>query len=208
MKYGKEDIASTIILISRRIKENTEILSNLDGLSGDGDLGESMGKSADALLETITIAEYKDIGELLLKCSIAMNKAAPSTLGTLLSVSVMAVAKRMKGKEELEPQDICEIPKIMADSIKEKGKAKLGDKTILDALIPMSEVICEEFRNGADLEKCFQMGANAARKGAEGTSGMLPNAGRAQWIGERVKDYQDGGAVLCALVADLFSAKE
>jgi dihydroxyacetone kinase len=133
-----------------------------------------------------------------------MNKAAPSTLGTLLSGAVMAVAKEMKGKAELSPKDICRIPGIMANSIREKGKADRGDKTILDALIPMSEVIDEEFRSGSDLKQCFYRGAEAAKKGAENTSGMIPKAGRAQWIGERVKEYRDGGAVLCAVVSDLF----
>jgi dihydroxyacetone kinase len=116
----------------------------------------------------------------------------------------MAIAREMKGKAELDPADISRIPKIMADSIKEKGKAESGDKTILDALIPMSEAVSGEFSRGSDIRECFHKGAEAARKGAERTAGMLPKAGRAQWIGERVRGNQDGGAVLCATVAELF----
>lgn len=204
MKYDQSDVIRTLIRIVEKVKENTDTLSDLDGLSGDGDLGESMEKSSNSVLATVNAAEYKDIGELLMKCAMAMNKAAPSTLGTLLSGAVMAVAKETKGKTDLEPADICRIPKIMADSIKEKGKADLGDKTILDALIPMSEAVSGEYSSGSDLRKCFQKGAEAAKKGAESTVGMLPKAGRAQWIGERVRGNQDGGAVLCATVAELF----
>lgn len=208
MKYYKEDVIRILTLIAEKVKENTDTLSNLDGLSGDGDLGESMEKSSNAVLETVNSAEYRDIGELLMKCSMAMNKAAPSTLGTLLSGAVMAAAKDTKGKTELETADICRIPKIMADSIKEKGKADLGDKTILDALIPMCNAVSDEFEGGSDLKRCFHMGAEAAKKGADRTVGMLPKAGRAQWIGERVRENQDGGAVLCAMVAELFRSKE
>jgi len=92
--------------------------------------------------------------------------------------------------------------------IREKGKAELGDKTILDALIPMSEAVAAEYNNGSELKHCFHRGAEAARRGAESTAGMIPKAGRAQWIGERVKDNQDGGAVFCALVAEIFRLNE
>lgn len=208
MKYGKEDVFRVSVIIADRIKANTELLSNLDGLSGDGDLGESMEKSSGSLVEAVSTLEFKDMGDLFLKCSLAMNKAAPSTLGTLLSGAVMAVAKEMKGKQVLDPEDVIKIPGIMARSIMEKGKAELGDKTILDALIPMSEAVTEEFKKGTDLRLCFHRGAAAAIKGAESTAGMIPKAGRAQWIGERVSKYQDGGAALCALIADLFIVKD
>ncbi len=204
MKYKQSDVIRILILIAEKVKANTDILADLDGLSGDGDLGESMEKSSNAVLATVKAGEFKDIGELLMKCAMAMNRAAPSTLGTLISGAVMAIAREMKGKAELDPADISRIPKIMADSIKEKGKAESGDKTILDALIPMSEAVSGEFSRGSDIRECFHKGAEAARKGAERTAGMLPKAGRAQWIGERVRGNQDGGAVLCATVAELF----
>ena len=208
MIYQFEDICRMLGIIAEKMKQDLDVLAELDGLSGDGDLGESIEKSANAIIHTVGSCDYKNIGELFMKVSIAMNKAAPSTLGTLLAGAVMAVAKEMKGKETLEEKDVIHIPKTMAESIKEKGKAGLGDKTILDALIPMSEVIENEFIKGADVRMCFHQGAAAAVKGAESTIGMIPKAGRAQWIGERVKQYPDGGAVFCAKVAQLFIAEE
>ena len=208
MRYKKEDVCRMMLLMADKTKENLETLSRLDGLSGDGDLGESMEKSANAVIDTVTSKEYQNIGELLMKTAMAMNKAAPSTLGTLLSGAVMAVAKEMKGKEELEEKHVCRIPLIMAESIKEKGKANLGDKTILDALIPMSEAVNLELEEGGELKRCFHRGAKAAGIGAQSTVGMIPKAGRAQWIGERVKNNLDGGAMLCALVAELFLIEE
>lgn len=208
MKYEIEDVCRIMTMIADKMKENLDILANLDGLSGDGDLGESMGKSANAIADAANTVDYKNIGELLMKTSMSMNKAAPSTLGTLLASAVMAAAKEAKGKEELYPEDIVNIPRIMALAIKDKGKAELDDKTILDALIPMSEVIVTEFKKGTDIKTCFHRGAIAAKIGAESTRGMIPKAGRAQWIGERVKDHLDAGAALCAIIAELFILEE
>jgi len=158
-----------------------------------------------------------DIGALLLKVALAMNKAAPSTLGTLLSCAVMAVAKETKGKTALCAVEAAHIPAVMVAAIKEKGKADLGDKTILDALIPMSQAMIESFgtrishspeEEAERLKAACHAGALAAKKGADSTSSMIPKAGRAQWIGERVKDNLDGGAVLCAIVGELFLIKK
>ncbi len=208
--YCSDDVCRMLAKISEKIKENVDLLAHLDGLSGDGDLGETMGKSADAMIEAAAACDKDaDIGLLLMKVAMAMNKAAPSTLGTLLSCAVMAVAKKTKGRTMLYPADVIAIPGIMASEIQERGGASLGDKTILDALIPMSEAVLAEFdkwsyEEDERLKSAYHSGALAARQGADNTASMIPKAGRAQWIGERVRDNLDGGAVLCAIVSELF----
>lgn len=206
--YTREDVSRILLLIADKIKKNVDLLAELDGLSGDGDLGETMGKSANAVIETAeSCKEVTDIGAFLMKTALAMNKAAPSTLGTLLSCAVMAVAKETKGLQNLCPAEIVTIPRIMASAIGQKGKASPGDKTILDSLVPMSEAVISEFSH-AGLKAAFHKGALAAKQGADSTASMIPKAGRAQWIGERVKDNLDGGAVLCAIVCELFLLDE
>lgn len=202
--YKKDCVEKMMICIANKAKENVDILAELDGLSGDGDLGETIGKSASAIIDIVNSNTEKNIGDLFMKTAIAMNKVAPSTLGTLLSSAVLALAKENKGKTELSANDVANIPHVMAVAIQQKGKANVGDKTILDALIPMSEAVIAEFKDSNDLKLSYKKGASAAKAGAESTSGMIPKAGRAQWIGERVKDNLDGGAVLCAIVAELF----
>lgn len=212
--YSYEEVGPIVVKIAEKIKQNVEILAELDGLSGDGDLGETMEKSANAMIQTAGMNQGStDIGAFLMKTAASMNQAAPSTLGTLLSCAVMACAKEFKGQQRISAIQVSQIPAMMAASIGERGKAKLGDKTILDALIPMSEAILETFGNGmADvhgnetqrLKIAFHEGAMAARAGAQHTSTMVPKAGRAQWIGERVSMNLDAGAVLCAIVGELF----
>ncbi len=201
--YNIIDVKKMMGKMAEEALKHKELLGELDGLSGDGDLGETVEKASKAVIDSIQ-KETPDIGALLKGAAMEINKAAPSTLGTLLSGGVMALAKAYKGKKELEAKEIAELPKIMADNIQEKGKAKPGDKTILDALCPMADAVNCNFTETGELKQAFHAGAKAAAKGAEKTKGMLPKAGRAQWIGERVKDNPDGGAVLCAKLGALF----
>lgn len=201
--YKIADIQKKMFEIADEAAKHVDLLAELDGLSGDGDLGETIGKLTKEVIKK-SDEEFSEVGVLFMKTAMAMNKAAPSTLGTLLSSGVMALAKACKGKTELIDEDIISFPRIFADAIKEKGHAEIGDKTILDALYPMAFAAEKEFEVVKDLKQSFKAGGKAAIEGAEHTRGMIPKSGRAQWIGERVKDNLDGGAVLCAKVAEVF----
>lgn len=201
--YKIADIQKKMFEIADEAAKHVDLLAELDGLSGDGDLGETIGKLTKEVIKKAD-EEFEEVGALFMKTAMAMNKAAPSTLGTLLSSGVMALAKACKGKTELTDEDVVSFPRIFADAIKEKGHAEIGDKTILDALYPMAFAAEKEFETAKDLKQAFKAGGEAAIEGAENTKGMIPKSGRAQWIGERVKDNLDGGAVLCAKVAKLF----
>lgn len=201
--YKIADIQKKMFEIADEAAKHVDLLAELDGLSGDGDLGETIGKLTKEVIKK-SDEEFDEVGALFMKTAMAMNKAAPSTLGTLLSSGVMALAKASKGKTELTDEDVVNFPRIFADAIKEKGHAEIGDKTILDALYPMAFAVEKEFEAAKDLKQAFKAGGHAAIEGAENTKGMIPKSGRAQWIGERVKDNLDGGAVLCAKVAGIF----
>ncbi len=202
--YKEKQIFPVLRTIGNTIEANVDILAQLDGLSGDGDLGETMRKVAKTIIQFSEQKGPVDIGELFMKMALSLNRVAPSTLGTLLSSAIMALAKEFYSREGLSDKDVANIPRIMAEEIMSKGGAHLGDKTILDALIPMSDAILSEFAQSQDISQSYKKGAIAACSGADATKGMVPKAGRAQWIGERVKDNLDGGAVLCSLVAGSF----
>ena len=201
--YNVTDVQNKMKEMAEAAAAHIDLLAELDGLSGDGDLGETIGKLTKEVIKKGE-EEYTDIGVLFMKTAMAMNKAAPSTLGTLLSGGVMALARNCKEKGEITDEDVVAFPKLFADAIKDKGHAEIGDKTILDALYPMAEAVERSFKAKGDIKEAFSEGGKAAVKGAENTKGMIPKSGRAQWIGERVRDNLDGGAVLCAKVAQIF----
>ena len=199
--YQINDVKSVIAKVAKAIDEKRDYLGELDGKSGDGDLGMSMEAAFGALRETADGYTGDQISEMLMKAAMNCNKAAPSTMGTLISAGVMAIAKAAKGKTGLEDDDVAKLPRLFAEAIMARGKAKPGDKTILDALCPMADTVEEKRAQGASLKEAYEAAADTAEKAAAATAGMRAAAGRAKWLGERAAEYPDGGAVLCSIIA-------
>jgi len=178
-----------------------EELTAIDSRLGDGDMGMSMEKGALALKRAIE-SDAPDAAALLGGAATAFNRAAPSTLGTLLSCGIQDTARFLKEHPEPSDADIASIPRRFAEIISKRGKANEGDKTILDALIPYATTLEESYRATGDLTAALKAAAESARAGMEKTKGMVAKAGRAKWLADRNKDCPDGGAVLCCRIAD------
>lgn len=201
--YTMNEIKNTLEKIAEQIKAQETLLTELDGMSGDGDLGITAVKLSEAL-KKMAQSDIADPGMLFMKTGMEMNKQAPSTMGTLLAAGVMSLGKAYKGKTGLTDEDITMLPRLLAEEIMKRGKAALGDKTILDALIPMADAVQEGFAETGSIKEAYSKGAKAAKDGAERTRGMIAKTGRASWIADRTKDNLDGGAVLCAKIAELY----
>lgn len=201
--YTTQEIKKMLEKIAGQIKSQETLLAELDGMSGDGDLGITAVKLSGALSK-MAQSEITDPGTLFMKTGMEMNKQAPSTMGTLLAAGVMSLGKQFKGKTGLTDEDLAVIPQLLASEIMKRGKASLGDKTVLDALLPMADAVQETFSETGDIKEAYRKGANAAETGAEQTRGMIAKTGRASWIADRTKDNLDGGAVLCAKIAALY----
>lgn len=199
--YQLKDVNRIIFKVADAIHEKRDYLGELDGKSGDGDLGISMEAAFGAIRETAGGYEGGQISEMMMKAAMNCNKAAPSTMGTLMSAGIMAIAKAAKGKDGFEDEDMVKLPRLFAQGIMARGKAKVGDKTILDALCPMADAVEEQFAKGKSLKEAYEAAADVAEKAAAATAGMRASAGRAKWLGERAAEYPDAGAVLCAVVA-------
>lgn len=191
-------------LIADRSIHYAPLFTKLDSYSGDGDMGATLSKGAQAIKNEIAIYQGTDIGTLFARCGMTLNRCAPSTLGTLLSSCLIMLGKKFRNCDTLSESDIVNIPICCSDTIMLRGNAQQGDKTILDALIPLSVTFAQTFAKTNDLEKSLQYAAQAAKQGAKHTRGMLAKIGRAKWIADRAKDYPDSGAVFCAIVIDAF----
>ena len=206
MVYTIENIKHVLNLSADILINSKEKLTQLDSNAGDGDLGISMEKGALALKAEVSAYTGEDIGELFIRCGMAFNRVAPSTMGTLLSGSIMALGRKHRGGKELDDNAAIQAPRIMAEAIMNLGKGRLGDKTILDALIPLAEAIESSFESTPDIRLAMKTAAYAAEKAANETRGMLARVGRTKWIAERTKDHPDGGAVLCSIIAQALAS--
>jgi len=184
------------------LRENSDYLISLDQVLGDGDLGLTARKIADAVESYIDsgIAQ-DDIGKFVMTAGMKINSAAPSTMGSLLAIALMKAGSISKDRSEIDAPQVVSMLRAAVQSIQEKGKASLGDKTMLDALHPAVEAYAESVASGGDVKNAAELMAAAAQKGLESVTPLRNKIGRASWQGERTEGKIDPG---CALVVSIF----
>ena len=182
---GVEEIAAVMA-------ENESYLSELDARNGDGDLGITM-KAAFAAAAEALRAEEEDLGKAFLACSKAMNRAAPSTLGTIFSFWTMGAAKALKGQTAVTAGALGSALAKGNELIMEKAGSKPGEKTVLDVLVPAVQALIDH--GGEDDKAAFEAAAAAAAEGCESTKSMRSVHGRAAYYGDQSIGLVDGGAV-------------
>ncbi len=202
MNYSLDDMRGAMGLAVSAVIEAKELFTAIDNLSGDGDLGISMEKGALTIQRELDLPGDYTISEVLSRCAVSLNREAPSTMGTLTSFAVGEVAKYMEGKSSFSDEDILHIPYCMAQTIMIFGRARLGDKTVLDSLCPCSHELSAAYRQSGDIREAVQKAAVEAVRAASGTKGWIARIGRAKWFAERSRNCQDGGAAVCAVAVN------
>lgn len=137
---------------------------------------------------------------MIAKAGMIMASSAASTMGTLIATGMMRAGKHVKGLETISIREIAEMGNAAIEGIKQRGKAEIGDKTILDSLYPVVQIL-EDNKNSDDpLESIFKKAYGASLKGVEETKKMISKHGRASWYGEKSLGKQDPGATVGALI--------
>lgn len=175
------------------LSEKSDYLTELDQAMGDGDTGITLGKVAAAMIEYAGANSIEDIGGYLAKGGMAINKAAPSTLGTLIATALMRAGKEVKGQTELSAQDVAAMFTAADEGVQQRGKANLGDKTVVDALHPASLAFAEAIAAGVDLQAAGLAALEAAKAGRDAVTPLRSKIGRASWVGERTEGKIDPG---------------
>ena len=130
----------------------------------------------------------------------AANKAAPSTLGTLLATALMRAGKEVKGQSELSVEDLATMFKAADEGIQQRGKAKLDDKTIVDAIHPASLAFSEAVAGGVSLQEAGLRALQSAEEGRDKVTPLRSQIGRASWVGERTEGKVDPGCEAFVIV--------
>lgn len=184
-----------------------EELTTLDAALGDGDLGRTVERGFRAVqttLEEETGAEA-DLGKLFFKTGKVFSTAAASSFGALLGTAFMKGGMTLKGKSEASASDVVESMRAALAALIERGKANVGDKTMLDALSPAIDAMSAyltDHRGDASLAACLRAGAAAAQEGAVRTQTMQSQIGRASWQGARSVGSMDPGARAIAIMLE------
>ncbi|MFL0167045.1 dihydroxyacetone kinase subunit DhaL [Candidatus Clostridium helianthi] len=180
--------------ISNVMNEEKQYLIELDGAMGDGDLGLTMSSGFRGVYEEIDKIDSDDIGIVLIKLGMKMNSIVPSTMGTLISTCFLKAGKEVKGKMEINLLDIAKMGRASVNGVMERGKAKIGQKTMLDSLNPAVEALERAVHENLELKKAFEIAYEAAKVGAENTKTIKSVHGRAAYYGEKSVGKPDSGA--------------
>ncbi len=160
------------------------------------------GRIADALLVYTDETAIDDIGAYLSRAGMTANRAGPSTMGTLIATALMRAGKAVKGKSDLTPADLVAMLSAADQGMQERGKAKPGDKTIIDAIHPAAETFASVIAGGDALQTAGVAALAAAEAGRDSVTPLRSKIGRAGWVGERTEGKVDPGCALFVLVLD------
>lgn len=194
-KVNRVFIKKALGEIANVMEQEKQYLIELDGAMGDGDLGLTMSSGFKAVYEEIDNIDSEDIGTVLMKLGMKMNSVVPSTMGTLISTCFIKSAKEAKGKLELDILDIGKMGRAAVNGVMERGKAKIGDKTMLDALNPAVDVLEKGVDENITIQEAFEKAYEAAKAGVENTKKMKSVHGRAAYYGDKSLGRPDSGAV-------------
>lgn len=177
--------------------EQREFLIALDGKVGDSDLGITMSKSFAAAAEALeTEGEAAGISKLLRTAGATMARTAPSTMGTLTATGFLRASKAVEGKDKLDTADMAAFWRAYRDGVAERGKAKVGDKTLLDVLDPIATTLEKQAAANVPLSDALKVTAEAAEEALEATKSMLAQHGKAAAFQEKTVGLQDAGATV------------
>ena len=185
--------------------ENRDYLVKIDGVMGDSDLGLTMSAAFTAGSDLADEYTDDDIGTLFAKAGMAMAKAAPSTMGTLMGTGFMRGGKALKGKSEIDLQDLYLFWDAFMTGLLDRGRAKIGDKTINDSLYPAVLVLKEESGSGSELYPAFQKALIATEAGVEKATTMQAQFGKAAYYGEKSRGVIDPGSIVGKLLIETFT---
>ena len=194
---GAAQVRAAVERIAARLGELGDLLNGLDAAVGDGDLGITAVKGGAALSEFIAAKPPgDDLGAFLSALGMAFNRAASSTFGALTATALMRAGKELKGLSALDAPALARALSAADAGVQERGKARPGDKTLVDALHPAAEAFAAAVASGRDLRTAASSMLDAARAGRDSIFALQSKIGRASWVGERTRNQPDPGAVL------------
>ncbi|EPR22408.1 dihydroxyacetone kinase [Agrobacterium sp. TS43] len=173
-------------------------LTQLDSVTGDGDLGTSMVRGAEAIL-ALPGESFADVSGGLMAMANAMRKAIGGSSGPFYATGLMRASRHLAGIEKPTAQQMAEAFVAAVLAVSELGGAKPGDRTMIDALHPAAETFRDKLAAGASADVAWRSASAAGVAGAEVTASMRPRLGRASYLGERAIGHPDAGAVAVSI---------
>jgi dihydroxyacetone kinase-like protein len=184
--------------IAQTSVDNETRFCDFDAVVGDGDFGYSLARGFEIVLSDWDQLGYTDAGGLLKKTALVLTKRIGGTSGPIWGTAFLRAGGSLGANAEPTGEDVIAALRAAIEGIKQRGDCDVGDKTLLDALVPAVDELEAALAEGAGA--ALQRAAAKARESAEATMGMLARRGRASYTGERSRDSADAGAMGVAVM--------
>ena len=206
MSDSFDQVNLVVRTIAQTAVDNEKYFGDLDAVVGDGDFGYSMARGFEQVLAGFDDFDRSDIGTFLKKVAVTITGRIGGTSGPIWGTAFLRAGAVAAGKMALEPADVVAMLRAAVEGIKQRGQAELGDKTLLDALVPATDALERELDAGNGSTAAIQAASAAAREAAEATKDMVARRGRAAYTGERSRGSVDAGATAVAVMLERISA--
>ncbi len=206
VRLTRDDLRQIVERVYAVFVQNMDSLNDLDAKIGDGDHGLSMVTGFRAVAELVRAEPTLTLREMLVKGGQQFNEAAGSTIGILMFSAMREAGNAVS--EERDTLGLAELALMMdaaVQAIMKRGKAEIGQKTILDSLSPAASALAQSLRTeGIGEKEAISAAIEAARAGAESTKEMISTIGRAKWFSGRTAGVVDPGAMSGYLIVKAF----
>jgi phosphoenolpyruvate---glycerone phosphotransferase subunit DhaL len=187
--------------IARISLENEKYFCDLDGEMGDADFGKSIGDGFRAVLRELPSIDRADIGTFLIKVGTVFASHAGGTSGPIWGTAFLKAGLKAKGKTQLMAVELVQMGRAAVQGIIARGGAQVGDKTLVDAIVPALDKVEELSQEGqGDLKSAFQAASVVATAAVEGTRNWPAKRGRQSYAGDRTIGTLDPGIVAVAMM--------
>lgn len=212
MSTDTRRVEEVVRTIAQTALDNETYFGELDSVVGDGDFGYSLARGFEKVLEGWDDIDRTDAGTFLKRVGMIIASRVGGTSGPLWGTAFMragstaastaSTASAGGGSADLTGETVVAMLRAAAEGIKARGQSDVGDKTLLDALVPFTDRLEQEIASGADGGAALAAATRTAREAAEATSEMVAHKGRASYTGERSRGSVDAGAMALAVIAE------
>lgn len=195
-----QQIQKMMIKVSEQMIAKEELLCKLDGYIGDGDHGVTVARGFTAVKKNLETNEYTKPAEVFKAVGDSLSKSMGGAIGPILGSLFVAGASKKMDETEFDAEDFSFMFEKGLNRIQIVGGAKVGDRTMVDAISPAVDEMKLSADNGKTVLECLEAGMTASAKGAENTKTLVAKKGRAKFLGEKSLGYVDAGATTVSLI--------
>ncbi|HSL36983.1 MAG TPA: dihydroxyacetone kinase subunit DhaL [Arthrobacter sp.] len=196
------DVEYVVRTIAQTAVDKEKEFGDLDAVVGDGDLGYSLARGFEKVLQDWDTLKRDDVATFLQQIALAISSRIGGTSGPLWGTAFLRASAAAKTVDKIDGAAAVAMLRASAEGIMARGNASLGDKTLLDALVPATDELERQLAAGAGPAECRAAFAKTVRECADATSKLEARRGRASYSGERSIGSPDAGAVAIAIIIE------